>query len=314
MKTELTIFKSIFDNKTHRNMCFDSYDAFEALLYDLSKKDGYKPKPSERFHPLASPLISPAVFAEGKTRKNVNVMRWGGWAALDVDDYETTFDEALETFKDVRFTCYSSASSTKKHPKFRIVLPLNKVVEARDIKHFWFSLSKEFNSLGDPQTKDLSRMYYVPAKYPNAYNFIVSNKVSPPINVDELLNKYDYAKEHKKKDFISALPEEIQQKVAEYKRGTLQNTDFKWSGLNDCPFVNKRLISEYALITETGWYHKTYQIMLSIASNAIKRGYPISVNELAALGRELNLQNGDRYKGRAIELEAERAISYAIRN
>lgn len=314
MTTELTIFKSIFDNRTHRKMSFDTYDEFEDLLYSLSKEPGYKPKKCERFHPNASPLISPAVFEGDVKRRNINVKRWGGWAALDVDDYDSTFDEALQTFKDVRFTCYSSASSTKQHPKFRIVLPLNREVDAPEIKHFWYALSREFNSLGDEQTKDLSRMYYVPAQYPNAFNFIVSNKESPILDVDSMLTKHDYAKAIGSKGFVSNLPDEVQKQLAEYRRGKLTNTNFKWSGLSDCPFVNKKLISEYALITETGWYHKTYSIMLSIASNAMKRGYPITASELAALGKELNQMNGDRYKGRAIETEAERAIMFACNN
>jgi hypothetical protein len=312
--TELTIFTSIFDNKTHRKMRLESYDAFEELLYSLSKKPGYKPKKDERFHPAASPLISPAVFDKGDTRKNVNVKYWGGWAALDVDEYDCSFDKALETFSGVRFTCYSSASSTKEKPKFRMVFPLSENVQATDIRHFWFALSKEFNSMGDEQTKDLSRMYYVPAQYPGAYNFIVSNKTSPILNVCSLLEKYDYAKDRLQKSFVSGLPDLVQKQVAAYKKSNLTNTNISWTGINDCPFVNKNLVAEYYAITETGWYRKMFQILLSCASNAIKRGYPISAKELATLGRELDAMTGGWYQDRPLEAEAERAIAYAVRS
>ena len=40
---------------------------------------------------------------------------------------------------------------------------------------FWYALNKELGDIGDPQTKDLSRMYYVPGKYEGAYNFIFNN-------------------------------------------------------------------------------------------------------------------------------------------
>jgi len=84
--TSLTLFQSVFDNKTHRSMKFSSFDGMEELLYDLSKQPGYKPKKSER--KLGSPLISPSSYKPGTTRANDNVVSWNGWAALDVDDYE----------------------------------------------------------------------------------------------------------------------------------------------------------------------------------------------------------------------------------
>jgi hypothetical protein len=316
MTHELTIFKSIFDNRTHRKMTFDSWERFEDLLYSLSTKPGYKPKKDERFHPDASPLISPAIFKSGERRKNVNVEYWGGWAALDVDDYDSTFDEVLDaTFNPYRYVCYSSASSTVEKPKFRIVFSLSRNVQANEIRHFWFALNKEFNSIGDPQTKDLSRMYYVPAQYPGAHNFIFSNyENKDPLNVDELLSKYEYARERSPTTFASRLPEHIQREIEEYRRSKLTSRDVKWTGLHDCPFVNQRLIAEYRLITETGWYRKMFQIMVSIASKAMKRGYPISSAEIAALCKELDMMTGSWYKDRNMENEAERAIAFACQN
>ena len=139
-------------------MTFPTWEKFEELLYSLSKQPGYKPKKGERKN--GSALITPAVYEKGTTRANRNVLSWNGWVALDIDEYEGSFEEAIKTFERNRFVCYSSASSSKEKPKFRIVFPLTKHIEADKIKHLWFALNQEFNSLGDPQTKDLSRMYY----------------------------------------------------------------------------------------------------------------------------------------------------------
>ena len=38
MAYSLTIFKSIFDNKTHRRMDFESFDVFETVMRGLQKK------------------------------------------------------------------------------------------------------------------------------------------------------------------------------------------------------------------------------------------------------------------------------------
>lgn len=314
MEYSLTIFKNIFDNKTNRKMVLPTWEAFVDLLEGLSKKPGYKPKKDEKFNPNSSPLISPAIFKSGETRKNANVLYWGGWAALDVDDYGDDFRAALKTFADYKCVCYSSASSSKEKPKFRIVFCLSRIVKSDEIRHFWYALNKEFNSLGDPQTKDLARMYYVPAQYPNAYNFFFENASKPPLDVDELLKKYEYAKEHVKTSIVSSLPDHIQQKIIDYRKSQLTNTRYSWTGLHDCPFVNMRLVTEYRAITETGWYRKMFQIMISIASNATRKGYPITASEIANLCRELDNETGGWYAERNMEAEAERAIMFACKD
>ena len=195
-------------------MRFDDWEKFEQLLYSLSTQAGYKPKKGEMTQ--GSPLISPAMFKKDDLRRNVNVIGWGGWAALDVDAYEGSFEDAVEVFKKNRFVCYSSSSSTKEHPKFRIILPLTKPIVADKVRHFWYALNKEFNSLGDPQTKDLSRMYYVPAQYPNSYQFIFSHKDAPMIDPDELMSRHIFVTAVNKMGMSNKFPEEIQKKIDEH--------------------------------------------------------------------------------------------------
>ena len=166
----LTSFKSLFDNKTDKRLDFKSFPDFEKALYALSKKECETKKKAF--------LISPATFIEGTTRANRNVIEWGGWAAVDVDDHE--FEGDLENalrnrFGKWHYICYSTASSTVARPKFRLVFPLTTSVPNEKIRHFWFALNSELESIGDRQTKDLSRMYYIPAKYVGAINFFFVN-------------------------------------------------------------------------------------------------------------------------------------------
>ena len=306
----LTIFSSIFDNKTHRKMTFSKWEEYEELLYSLSEQPGYKPKKGERKN--GSPLITPATYAEGTTRANKNVVSWASWVAMDIDEYEGSFEETIETFKGNRFVCYSSASSSKEKPKFRIVFPLTKAVESEKIKHLWFAVNQEYNSLGDPQTKDLSRMYYVPAQYPNAYNFIFTHE-GPFLDPDELMKKHDFVNKSSH-SFSDKFPESIQKELDKHYASKLTNTNIVWSTYRDCPFVNKQLISEYTTINQTGWYHHMYRIMMSIAANAIRRGYPINPQEIENLVREIDRDNGGWYKGRPVRVEAARAIEFALRS
>ena len=306
---ELTIFKYTRDNKTNNKLGVPDWPWFVNMLKTLSKQVGYKPKQGE--FKLGSSLISPAVYSEGTTRSNVNVEYWGKWAALDVDMYEGTFEEALAKYKDYEYVCYSTASSTLEHPKFRVVFPLTDIVSKKQIKGFWYAINKNFGEDGDPQTKDMSRMYYVPAVYPDAHNFFIENK-GKWIEPDKMMEQWPWV--DRGETFFDRLPESIQKTLIARKKDEMTNNTFKWNSFKDCPFVNKKLVMQYAVIAEGGWYHMMYKIMVSTASSALYHKYPITSVEIATLCREIDRANGDWYGERPFEIEADRAIEYAYRN
>ena len=149
-------------------MDYSSFDEFEAILFKLSESTKYPTKKD-------APLISPAIYQPDTTRANDNVVAWGGFGILDIDDYKGELKDIESQYDKYRYVCYSTASSTVETPKFRLVFPLTTNVDKEDIKHFWFALNKEIGDIADAQTKDLSRMYYVPAKYKNSFNFTQSH-------------------------------------------------------------------------------------------------------------------------------------------
>ena len=285
-------------------MDYNSFDEFEAVLYKLSESTKYPTKKD-------APLISPATYIPDTTRGNDNVVGWGMWCALDIDDFEGDIEDIKKTYGEYRFVCYSTASSTKDQPKFRLVFPLSKDVDKEKIKHFWFALNKEVGDVADAQTKDLSRMYYVPAKYKDAFNFIFSQdgKVMDP---DYLMDKHPYVVPNE--NFFDRLPEAIKKGLIEHRKGKLNNTNITWTNYTDCPFVNQKQIDEYKTISGTGWYAKMYQIMCTIAGNAMNRGYPITAKEVEYLCRELDADTGNWYLKRDMYKEAERAIEFIFRN
>lgn len=317
----LTVFKSIFDNKTDTRVDFETFEQFEKSLYHLFTLKGYKAKRGER-NVKSSPLISPAVYKPDTTRANNNVTEWASWAALDVDNH--TFNGDLEhelhrLYPNHHYICYSTASSTESHPKFRLVFPLTRPVKSNEIRHFWFALNTEFGRVGDIQTKDLSRMYYVPAQYPNAFNFIFTHRTNRYLDVDELLVKHKYKENANSDNFFDRLPEELQKEVIKQRQNKLNETkkDIEWTSYQDCPFVNHNLIKEYkriARIDGSGRYSMIYKIMTSIACNAIKRKYPINEYEIADLIVQLDRDTTNRYQKRPLNVEASRAIEFAYRN
>ena len=312
MTYSLTIFKSIFHNKTDRRMNFSDWKSFERLLYQLSELPGKKAKKGERPTEDVSPLISPAIYKPDTTRANDNVTEWAGWAALDIDNCEVSIEEALKQYKQYYYVCYSTASSTVEKPKFRLVFPLTTAVKNKDIRHFWFALNKHFNNMGDAQTKDLSRMYYVPAQYPNAHNFIFTNK-GAFIDPHGMMALHPYVQKSAN-SILESLPEEMRKEIFERRKSQMTNRDIRWTGYADCPFVNRKLIDEYKRMSGvdgSGRYRMIYRIMSSIACNAIKKKYPITAKQIAMLLRELDAHTSRIYQKRPLETEADRAIEYA---
>ena len=317
----MTIFKSprwwdkenryVYDNKTHRRMDFESWDKFVNFLGKLSERKLNGKQDAE--------LITPAIFKPNTTRKNDNVLAWAGWAALDVDDI--TFDGNLEDelrkrFGDWNFVCYSTASSSDVLPKFRLVFQLSSQIEADKIRHFWFALNSEFNDLGDPQTKDLSRMYYIPAVYSGANNFFFVNN-GEPLDVNYILARWPYDDRRDAKSFLDKLPDAWRDQVVEYRKGKLDNTSYVWSNYRDCPFVNKTLLKEYigmSFTDGTGRYRMIYKLMISIAANAIEKQYPITSSQIVDLIRQIDRETANLYEKRPLDLEANNALEYAYKH
>ena len=300
-----TLFESLYNTSTVNKIDFETFQDFEQVLYKLAsvprkdKKSAY--------------LMSPASYLDKTTRKNDNVTKWGGWCAVDVDDFDGDLNEFLQQkCGNYYFVCYSTASSTKESPKFRLVFPLTREVNRDEIKHFWFALNTELGEMGDIQTKDLSRMYYIQGDYIGANNFIFTNK-SEYINPDDIMDKHDYI-EKGGNTFFDKLPKSMQEALISHTKNTLTNTDVKWSSYRDCPFFPRQLEKEYRLITGSGWYYKMYQIMVALAGNAINAKYPITAKEISWMCRELDMDTGNWYDKRPLDKEAHRALDYVMKN
>jgi len=254
----------------------------------------------------------------GTTRSNKSTNYWGGWCCVDVDDHSYSSDvrvlneQLYETFGRYDYVVYNTASSRDDHLKFRIVFRLDETIDNDRIKAFWYALNTELGDIGDPQTKDLARMYYVPAQYPNAKSFFITNQ-GDPLNTSELIAKHPY---HEKtgNTFLDRLPPEMQSAVIQHRKNSLNNTDYRWSSYRDCPFWPKRLGIEYQTINETGWYSKMYKIMIAVAGNAYAKGYPITATQIADLCREFDRETGNWYENRPLTVEADRALEFIYRN
>ena len=289
-------------------MDFESWDKFVTFLRKLSERPLNGKQDAE--------LISPAIFKPDSTRKNDNVIAWASWAAVDVDDLEINGDlesELRKRFGNWTYVCYSTASSTSDLPKFRLVFRLKDTIVHDRIKHFWYALNAELEDIGDRQTKDLARMYYVPAAYSGANNFFFTNSADP-VDIDYVLARWPYDDKRDAKSFLDKLPSAWREQVVEYRKGKLDNTSYVWTSYRDCPFWPKNLATEYITINSTGWYRQMYRIMIATSGKAIEKGYPITASQVVDLCREFDTATGNWYENRPMEVEAKNALEYAYKN
>lgn len=301
-----------YDNETHRRLDFKSWDHFVGFLRKLSKRSLEGKQNAE--------LISPAIFKPNSKRRNENVLAWAGWAAIDVDDIEIAGDRVYEyvttKFGKYDFVVYSTASSTIDHPRFRVVFNLVDQLPRDQIKHFWWALNSELDNIADKQTKDLARMYYIPAEYVKANNFFYVNSGSA-INIDYLLAKWPYDTTRDSKNFIDRLPDGWKEQVINYRQNKLTNTSYMWTDYNDCPFVNKKMLMQFkdiAYTDGTGRYRMLYAMMISIAGNAIEKQYPITAHELVQLIKQIDRDTANRYQNRPLDIEANNALEYVYKH
>lgn len=266
-------------------------------------------KKGEKGGSNSSPLISMATYNKGDTRGNSNVVSWGGWCCLDVDEQLPTDLNVFLGSVPYQFLAYNTASSKEDHPKFRLVFPLTQELDAEHIPHFWQALTKELG-VGDQQTKDKSRMFYVPASYPGAYSFIFESVERPVLNPFTIMAKHPYV-DPKPKSFMDRLPESMKNAVIEHRKNQGANSDITWTSYRDCPFWPKQLEVEYRMIQNGGWYSMLYKIMVSIACSAVKREYPITAGDIVQLIKQFDRDTGNWYENRALETEANNALEYA---
>ena len=246
-----------------------------------------------------------------------------GAVVIDIDN-GLTIQAARQLLTDIRIESllYTTASHSPDKEKFRVVIPLLNFVGADEYPLFWRIINLLFGNSVDPQTKDLTRMFFVPGKYvgvQNEFHHFEGGILSSKDWIDagkDLIASDDERKAQLKAQKINIRRtchrgENTSNPVNLVKR-RMTRKHFSWRGLFDCPFVKQHYIDEYRALSE-GWYHGLYIFMCKVAGNAEARGYPIDVSELAELAEALDQFDGRWYARRPLAREAQNAIDYVNR-
>ena len=143
---------------------------------------------------INTPYIMPAIFDDNNGFRNAcNATGISSWFAVDIDE-NIEIVILRNIFKGNRLDgcIYSTTSHTKNNHKLRGIFKLDRPVHKDDYAEFWNATNEMFGGKLDPVTKDISRIYFVPAKWSqDAYYERIIGKAH---DVDSMI--YEYLAKH----------------------------------------------------------------------------------------------------------------------
>lgn len=136
------------------------------------------------------PVISPALFRTGATRRKDAVLCWH-FAAFDIDNdhqsHSARFEDVVELVGELPHILHSTTKSKPDHHRMRLILPLSRPVDVSEFDHFWAAADQWSGRIFDHRTRDPSRVFFIPAAWGGADNRFAERLDGVPLNVDALM-------------------------------------------------------------------------------------------------------------------------------
>jgi len=129
-------------------------------------------------------LIGPYSLVEGTTRGSDNVTEVHA-LFVDIDDDGTTPNDATKLLNQrrVAHVVYSTHSSTRERPKYRVAIPLSEPVPGSRWREFFEAACQLYKLPYDPKTVDPSRIYYLPSSPPDCDSVFAWKAEGAPLDV-----------------------------------------------------------------------------------------------------------------------------------
>ena len=302
---EYSYFYGFYSNQPQ--LCYsETWEHFCETMKAISEVEGYKPTHKE--YDKTQGLISSAIYAnEDDKRTNDNVTGWD-ILILDIDDTDKSLSQINTIFQHFDRIFYSSASCTHSKLKLRVIIPLNTTAPKEKLKEVWYAAQMWCEGLVDEQTKDMSRMHYVPARYTNKgdqYRHFFHVEKGIKLDWEALVAKYPMppeAERFKKDNPLRKLKRSIFVDNNPLPEFNIQ--------ADNCPFVDDRMVNDY-MLTPIGSHHTAiYKFMVQICYKAQAMNYPLDVDELADMGKQMDDMDGGFYETKKMMNNAVDAMSY----
>ncbi len=268
-----------------------------------------RPKSNKR----DAPLISPAMYHPHDRRSNDNVLGHGSWYALDIDHLKASFEEIQEYFDalNINYILHTTTSHSDQEAHLRLLGELDRNTLREELPLLWSGLYEYFGQISDPQTKDFSRMYTVPANWEDTNPKFAYQTSRYFLEVDEIIKLAP--------PIVS--PQPILIKNLKNVQNALDGAG-KIIPVNDSiqnsKIVNSKMISQYLSLPKGEHHSGLYRFMCHASFSAISKGYDIDVYQLVDYAKQLDMicpikTAKDRWKDKIFE-EALRALTFTISN
>jgi len=144
-----------------------------------------KTKPNRTFEKPDGLLCwSPATF-RGDYRKLTNVEAVHA-IGLDYDAGTLDVEAARELFADVAGYVHTSFNHRRDQPRLRVIVLLDRCVDAREYKRLWSTLAARASGKHDKSASDASRLWFLPA-VPEGDDYRCELLPGAPLDVDAML-------------------------------------------------------------------------------------------------------------------------------
>ncbi|WP_242122210.1 hypothetical protein [Sphingomonas lacusdianchii] len=249
--------------------------------------------------------ISPAIYPSGSYRSKAAATGWN-WFAADIDNkagnrpgatiYEIA--DVMDAFASP-YLIYTTASHQPEAQCFRLMFPLDRVIDAHEFDAVWRSFAIGFGCF-DEQTKDISRLFIAPRAWVGRSNQLLHRMAGRPMRVDDIVAAYPAPVEPR---IDPGLME-----IARASRHDGRRAD-NLADLDSSPVVPTNAV-EAALTGAPGG--RMFRFLCSVACSAHRKGYALDAYDLRQIGAEMAMRMGRRDNG-DLARDVRNALAFADR-
>jgi len=231
--------------------------------------------------------ISPAIYPSGSYRSKAAATGWN-WFAADIDNKAgnrpgATINEIADVMDAFAspYLIYTTASHQPEAQCFRLMFPLDRMIDAHEFDAVWRSFAIGFGCF-DEQTKDISRLFIAPRAWTGRKNQFLHRANGRPVCVDDIVEAYPASIEPK----VDLGLMEIAGASRQAGRYADNLTD-----LDSSPIVPTRAV-EAALMGAPGG--RMFRFLCSVACSARRKGYALDAYELRLIAAQMAMRMGRR--------------------
>lgn len=255
------------------------------------------------------------MYAEGATRANDNVLGFGGWYAMDVDDGRVSVDLAIQIMEAVPsdFIICTTTKSKVGAERYRIVFPLDRIVRIDEAREFWAGVHTFFGGISDKQTKDPARIFNVPALWEGSDARFHSRTKGDVMSVDELLSHAPPPPPPPAPVMVSQTELNRLTRSLDGRGKTIPDND----QVTASKVVSSKLVDDYLALPKGAHHGGLYTFMAKVASRALFLGYEITPEHLVFYARQIDqmsLVKTNPARWSRITGEAKSALAWARQN